>query len=151
MFKGRATSGFRPKLHSCAEILSLERLDMRSAVGREGLDDPTFGRESPDMGRESLDMPKVGRKCLDMGRESMCPDFCDICPDFRYQIWASADIRGPRLHVQTFQTQTLGVTMHFGSKSRCGATLTATHVQIFHTLCPDFPYSNSRRDSALWV
>ena len=26
-------------------------------------------------------------------------------------------------HVQTFQTQTLGATMQFGSKSGCGATL----------------------------
>ena len=59
--------------------------------------------------------------------------------------------RFSRPYVQTFQTQTLGATMQFESKSRCGATLGATHVQIFQTLCPDFPDSNSRRDYAIWV
>ena len=56
-----------------------------------------------------------------------------------------------RPYVQTFQTQTLGATVQFGSKSGCGATLGATHVQNFQTLCPDIPDSNSRRDYAIWV
>ena len=56
-----------------------------------------------------------------------------------------------RPYVQTFQTQTLGATVQFGSKSGCGATLGATHVQNFQTLCPDIPDSNSRRDCAIWV
>ena len=56
-----------------------------------------------------------------------------------------------RPYDKTFKIQTLGATMPFGSKSRCGATLGATHVQIFQTLCPDFPDSNSWRDSAIWV
>ena len=70
--KGRAASGFRPKLHS-------------RAVGRESLNIPKFGRESLNMGRESLDIPKFGRESLDMGRESLCPDFRDPCPDLRDQ------------------------------------------------------------------
>ena len=56
-----------------------------------------------------------------------------------------------RPYVKTFQTQTLGATVQFGSKSGCGATLGATHVQNFQTLCPDIPDSNSRRDCAIWV
>ena len=55
-----------------------------------------------------------------------------------------------RPYVQTFQTQNLGATVQFGSKSGCGATLGATHVQNFQTLCPDIPDSNSRRDCAIW-
>ena len=39
-----------------------------------------------------------------------------------------------RWYTQTFQTQTLGATMQFGSKSGCGAT----HVQKLQTICPDF-------------
>ena len=39
-----------------------------------------------------------------------------------------------RPNVQTFQTQLLGVTLQFASKSRCGATLGAIHVQAFQTL-----------------
>ena len=89
--KGRAASGFRPKLHSRAEILSLERLDLSRAVGHG------------------------------------------------------------TIQVQTFQTQNLGATMQFGSKSGYGATLGASHVQTFQTLCPDFPDSDSRRDYAIWV
>ena len=58
-FKGRATSGFRPKLHSRAESLTLESLDMSRAVSRESLDIPKFGCESLEMGRESLDMGRV--------------------------------------------------------------------------------------------
>ena len=53
-------------------------------------------------------------------------------------------------YVHTFQTQTLGLTLHFGSKSGCSALLGATHVQTFQTFCPDFPDSNSRRDSSLF-
>ena len=56
-----------------------------------------------------------------------------------------------RPYDKTFKIQTLRATMTFGSKSRCGATLGATHVQIFQTICPDFPDSNTRRYSALWV
>ena len=66
--KGRTASGFRPKLHSRAESLSLESLDMSRTVGRKSLDIPKFGREN-------LDIPKFGRESLDMGRESLCPNF----------------------------------------------------------------------------
>ena len=59
------------KLHSRAESLSLESLDMSRAVDRESLDIPKFGRISLDMGRESLDIPKFVRESLDMGRESL--------------------------------------------------------------------------------
>ena len=58
-------------------------------------------------------------------------------------------LSGP--YVQTFQTQTLGATMQFGSESECGATHGATHVQFFQTVGPDLPDSNSRRDYAIWV
>ena len=51
-FKGRATSGFRPNLHSRAESLSLENLDMSRAVGRENLNISKFGRESLDLNYE---------------------------------------------------------------------------------------------------
>ena len=56
-----------------------------------------------------------------------------------------------RPYVQTFPTQTLGANLQIGSKLGCGATLGATFSQIFQTLCPDFPDSNSRRDFAFWV
>ena len=56
-----------------------------------------------------------------------------------------------RPYVQTFPTQTLGANLQIGSKSGCGATLGATFSQIFQTLCPDFPDSNSQRDFAIWV
>ena len=39
-----------------------------------------------------------------------------------------------RPYVQTFQTQTVGATLQFGSKSGCSATLGATHVQTFQTV-----------------
>ena len=38
--KGRNASGFRPKLHSRAEKLSLDRSDMSRAVGGKNLDMP---------------------------------------------------------------------------------------------------------------
>ena len=41
------------------------------------------------MGRKSLGIQKFGRQNLDMGRES-------LCPDFRNQILACPDFRGPR-------------------------------------------------------
>ena len=59
--------------------------------------------------------------------------------------------RFSRPYVQTFQTQTLGATLLFGFKSRCGTTLGAINFEIFQTLCPNFPDSNSWRDSAIWV
>ena len=59
--------------------------------------------------------------------------------------------RFSRPYVQTFQTQTLGATLPFGFKSRCGTTLGAINFEIFQTLCPNFPDSNSWRDSAIWV
>ena len=94
--KVRGASGFRSKLHSRAESLCLERLDMSRAVGRESLDKPKIGREILAMGRESLDIPKFGRKNLEMGRKSMCPDFRDPYPDFCDQILVCPDFRGPR-------------------------------------------------------
>ena len=104
-------------------------MDTSRAVGCERLDIIKFGRESLDMGREFLDM---GRKCLNT-------DFREHCPDFRDQILVCLDFRSPRrdscpdfpelMSRQSFQTQTLGATMQFGSKSECGAILGATHVQ----------------------
>ena len=49
---------FRSKLHSHAEILSMESLELSCAVVREGL----------DMARKSLDKPIFGGERLDMGR-----------------------------------------------------------------------------------
>ena len=199
-FMGRATSGFRPKLHSRAESMSLESLDMSRAVGRLSLDIPKFGRESLDMGRESLDIPKFGRKSLDLGRESLdIPKFgrksLDI-PKFGREsldmgresldlpkigreslLRPMSRLSRPNLSMSRFsrpmsrlsrpnfgmsrlswpttrlmyrfsRLKLLGATMQFGSKSGCGATLGATHVQI---VCSDFPVSNSRRDYAIWV
>ena len=80
--KGRAASGFRPKLHSRTESLSLESLDMSHAMGRKSLDLPNFDCESLDMGRESLDIPKFGRESLDIGCESLDTDFRNPCPEF---------------------------------------------------------------------
>ena len=94
-FKSRATSGFRPKLHSRAESLSLENLDMSCAVVRKSLDIPKFGRES-----------------LDMGREILCSDFCDPFPDFATKFWYVQTFAAHGAnHVQTFQTRTLGATV----------------------------------------
>ena len=63
-FEGLAASGFRPKLHSRAESLSLESLNMSRAVGRESLDIPKFGREILDKGRETLDYQNlVAKSC----------------------------------------------------------------------------------------
>ena len=56
-----------------------------------------------------------------------------------------------RPYDKTFQTQTLGANLQFGSKPGCGATLGTTFVQIFQTLCPDFPDSNSWRETAFLV
>ena len=81
-----------------------------------------------------------------------CPDFPDLISRFcrlkRSARLCNLDLnpdaaqplarlmpRLPRPYVQTFQTETLG----------------ATHVQTFQTLCPDFPDSNSWRESAIWV
>ena len=46
-----------------------------------------------------------------------------------------------RPYLQTFQTQTLSATLQLRSRSGCDATVGATHVQTFQTLCPDFPDS----------
>ena len=56
-----------------------------------------------------------------------------------------------RTFMQTFQTRIVGANLQFGSKSGCGATLGATHVQTFQSLCPDFPDANCWRKSAVWV
>ena len=136
--KGRAASGFRPKLHSRAESLSLECLEMSRAVGRVSLYLPKLSRESlvksrakgraasgfrpklhsrtESLNLESLDIPKFGRENLDMGRKSLDTDFRDPCPEFRDQILVCPDFRGPR-----------------------------------RDSCPDYPDSNSRRDYAIWV
>ena len=85
--KGRAASGFRPKLHSRAESLSLESLDLSRAVSRANLDISKFGRESLDNIRESLDIPKFGRESLDMGRESLdIPKFWYV-QTFATKLW----------------------------------------------------------------
>ena len=94
--KGCAVSGFRPKLHSRAESLSLESLDMSRDVGREGLDIPKFGRESLDMGRKSRDTGSQDA-CPDFGDQIfVCPVFRDPFPDFCDQIFVCRDFRGPR-------------------------------------------------------
>ena len=96
-----------------------------------------------------------------------CPDFPDLIKTFQTQTlgatlqFASKPgcsatlVRFISIHsrpyVQTFRTQTLGATMQFGFKSACGATLGATLVQTFQTLYPDFPDSNSWRESPIWV
>ena len=148
--KGRATSGFRPKLHSRAESLSLESLDMSRDVGRESLDLPTFGRESLDMGRKKLDIPKFGRdsleigrksleipkfgrESLDMGHKSLDRDFRDPCPDFGDQTLVCPDFRDP---CPDFRDQILACPDFRGPRLDS---------------CPDFPDSNSRRDYAIWV
>ena len=71
----------------------------------------------------------------------------DLNPDAA-QTLARLMSRLPRLYVQTFQNETLGASVQFGSISGCGATLGAIFVQTFQTLCPDFPERNSRRDHA---
>ena len=53
--------------------------------------------------------------------------------------------------VQTFQTQILGATLQFVSKSGCHASRGLIHVQTFETLGQDFQDSNSRREDAIWV
>ena len=74
-------------MHSRAESLSLQSLDMSRAVGRESLDIQKFGRKNLEMGREKLDIQKFGRQSLDMRPESLCPDFCDPCLDFATKFW----------------------------------------------------------------
>ena len=92
-----------------------------------------------------------------------CPDFPDLMsrlsilkPSARLcSLGLNPDAARPlarlmsRLYSYYVQTQTFGATMQFGSKSGCGVTLGATHVQTLRTLCPDFPDSNSRRDYAI--
>ena len=105
--KGRAEFGFRPKLHSRAESLSLESLDMSRAKGSA-----TSGFR-----------PKLHSRAESLSLESL---------DFRDQNLVCPDCRSPQRHsYQTFQNQTLGATMQFVFKSGCGATLGATHVQTF--------------------
>ena len=111
-----AASGFRPNLHSRAESLSLESLDMSRAVGRESLDIPKFGRKSLDMGRKSLCPNKNEKKCKFLKCVYILMKILRFC----YNIFIH--LKG-QTHVQTFQTQTLGATMQFGSKSGCAATL----------------------------
>ena len=56
-----------------------------------------------------------------------------------------------RPYVQTFPTQNLGANLQFESKSGCGATRGAIHVQTFQTLLQDFQHLNSWRECAIWV
>ena len=84
-----------------------------------------------------------------------CPDFADLMSRFprlklserlcilglnpdAAPLFTRLMCRDSRLFVQIFQTQTLGATLQFWSLSGCGATLGATLVQTFQTLCPDF-------------
>ena len=118
---------------------------------RERPDIPKHDHEIVEMGRGGLDKPKFGRESLDKCRESLCLDFRVLFRDIRDQTLVCPYFGDPRAtDVQIFQTQTLGATMQLGSESRCSATLDATHVPTFQTLCRDFPDSNSRRDSATW-
>ena len=72
----------------------------------------------------TFDIPKFGRKNLDMVRESLDTDFRDPCLGFRDHIWDVQTFAAHgAIHVQTFQTQTLGANMQFGSTSGCGAAL----------------------------
>ena len=160
--RSRATSGFRPKLHSRAESLSLESLDIRSgksghesrqghaasgfrpklhsraeSLSLQSLDmSRVVGRESLDMpkfGRESLDITKFDRESLDMGHKSLDIDFRDPWPDFGDQILVCPDFRDP---CPDFRDQNL-VCPDF-----CGPRRDSY---------PDFPDSNSRRDYSIWV
>ena len=56
-----------------------------------------------------------------------------------------------RPYDKTFNVETLGATLQFGSKSECGATLGTILVQTVQNLCADFPDSNCWRKSAFWV
>ena len=166
-FKGRATSRFRPKLHSRAESLSLESLNMSRAVGRESLEYPKFGHQSLDMclSRPNFGMsrllrpisrlsrPNFGKSRLSrptarlmsrLARLKLSARLCNLGlnPDAARPL-ARLMSRLSRPYVQTLQTQTLGVTMQFGSKSVCGAILGATHVQNFQFLCPDYQRDSS--------
>ena len=92
--------------------------------------------------------------------QTLCPDFPD--PNSRTTMKLGLNQYGERpltqlmsrhsrSFVPTFQTQTLGATLHFKSKSGCGAARGAIHVQTFETLCSDIPDSISWRGSAIWV
>ena len=59
--------------------------------------------------------------------------------------------RFSRPYDKTFRSPTLGANVQFGPKCGCSATRGATHDQTFQTSCPDFPDSNSRQESAIWV
>ena len=94
------------------------------------------------------------RESLGIGSQNLNTNFRDPCPDFRGQISVCPDFRSPwrdscpdfpdLMSRQIFQTQTLGATLHFGSKSGCSAIFSATHVQTFQTLFPDYSDSNYR-------
>ena len=144
-FKDSATSGFRPKVHSRTESLSLEILDMNRNVGRESLDIPKIGHESLDMGRGILDIPKFGRLSLDMGPESLCPDFCDPCLDFRDQFLVWPDFCDP---CPDFRDQIL-VRPDFLDPCPDFRDQILVYLDFLgprRNSCPGFLDSNSRRD-----
>ena len=145
-------------------------------MGCESLD-TNFRDPCLELRDQVLVCPDSPDPCPDFRDQILvCPDFCgprrDSCPDFpdlmsrlsRLKLSARLCNLGlnpeaarplarlmsrlSRLSVQTLQTEILGANMQFGSKSGCGATLGATHVQTFQTLCPD---SNSRRDYPIWI
>ena len=58
-----------------------------------------------------------------------CDRWRDSCPDI------------PDLMSRLSRLKILGATLQFESKSGCGGTVGATHVQTFQTLCSDFPDS----------
>ena len=86
-----------------------------------------------------------------MGRDpwsDSCPDFADLMsrfsrlklPERLCNLDLNPDAAPPFMRLmcrhsipyfQTFQTQTLGATLQFGSESGCGATFEPIHVQAF--------------------
>ena len=83
-----------------------------------------------------------------------CPDFPDLMSRFcrlkRSARLCNLDLipdaaqplarlmpRLPRPYVQTFQTETIGANLQFGSKSGYSANIGAIHVQTFQTLGAD--------------
>ena len=118
---GHATSGFRSKLHSRAESLSLESLEIRSTKS---------GHESRRGSRKSGHTKTRSRKSRHGSR--LDTDFCDPFPDFRDQILVCPDFRdpSPEFRDQIFEFP------DFRDPRRDSF--------------PDFPDSNSQRDYAIW-
>ena len=109
-------------------------------MGSESLDIPKFRSKNLDMGRESLDQISATHGATYVQTfQTLCPDFSDhmyrlsrlklsaqqcnlgLNPDAVRPL-ARLMSRLFRFYAQTFQTQTLGAAIQFGSGSGCGAT-----------------------------